>query len=520
MSQVLYFLLFLVIILVILLFLHSLRLRNNRGPFIFMIGLLWFFSYLFGHLGVSINLGLTDGFILEVRYSSAFFTMIFAAILLVYICEGTREARILILSSILAQVFIVAIQLFMHYPGASLIRPLAYESAVMLFSPSYRLFASIGIAIIDLFFAVFFFQFLVNRFKTASHALLLLFALFAAMTLDSVLYVSITENNNFTETLLSHLIVKGFISALVTVPIQLYLNRLKQLGGLTLKRGSLDIFRRIEDLEGDLEIANRELREYANKLEQKVEERTHEIKEKQALLDFELEMAATVQASMLPAEKPLEKIDVAVEYRPCSRVSGDLYQMGMLNDNDLYILIADISGHGVSAGLVGAMVNMSLSKMDFLTMHPAEVLQRISTEIEPLRGAHYLTAVFLKISLLDREIRFSNGAHVSPILISPGKKILRLEPTGGIIGVEEFANFQQKKARYSQQTRLVLFTDCIVEHKNEQGEEFSEGRLIEILLSTASLDVDHARGEVLAGLQKFNPLPYSDDLTLIIIDLP
>ena len=98
---------------------------------------LWFFIYLTGQLGLSLKLALFEDFIVEIRYSSSFYTLIFVGILLVYITEGTREARNLILVSIGAQLMIIIMQVFVHHLAFPLL-PSEYQSARARFHPALR----------------------------------------------------------------------------------------------------------------------------------------------------------------------------------------------------------------------------------------------------------------------------------------------------------------------------------------------------------------------------------------------
>ena len=187
--QFIYFLSFLSCVTLLLFFFHDLRIKNFRGPFVSLIVFLWFFSYLTGQLGLSLNLALSADFIIKIRYSSSFYTLIFVGILLVYITEGTRAARNLILVSIGAQFMIVVMQVFVHHLAYPLLPTEYHSAALAIFNPSYfRIFISIISAIAVLFFAIFFYQFLVNTIKFLPNGLLLFLSLIVSMFLDSFIF--------------------------------------------------------------------------------------------------------------------------------------------------------------------------------------------------------------------------------------------------------------------------------------------------------------------------------------------
>lgn len=501
--------------------LHALRTRSHRGPFIMLFTSFWFMSFLTGNLGYKVDV---PGLILpfEIRYSSSIFVLIFAALLLVYICEGTLPTRNMIYVSIGSQAVIALAQIFFHGPAIVLLTEENRKAAELIFKPAYlRMGVSLVATVIDLYFAVAFFQFLINRLGKLPLALTIFVALAATMAIDSVIFVGGTRPDKFLETLPSHIVFKTAISAFVSIPMALFIRWFQKHGNVDLKRGSLDIFRRIETLEEDLEKANAELRRYASGLEQMVEERTKEIREKQEHMDFELTVAAEVQRALLPSTAKLGGIPAAAAYIPATGVSGDLYDFALFRPDEVFFFIADISGHGVPGALVGSMCAMSLSRISLMDYDPGTILSRISDEIEGLSGSQYLTASLLKINTRTREIQYASGGHVPPILIGPSAKTLILEPTGSLIGVDRGAEFGVTKIVYKPGTRLFLYTDCVTEHRNVDRDEFGRERLLEILTSTRGATPQEVIDRVVWEVRFFGAdKPFTDDLTIIVADLP
>ncbi|MCB1307113.1 MAG: SpoIIE family protein phosphatase [Leptospiraceae bacterium] len=522
MNQVAYFILYLFVLAALLLLFHIVRVRRYRGPYIMYIAFLWFLIYMTGHLGYKIDWHLGEAGTITIRYSSAVFTLIFAGLLLVYICEGISQTQNLIAVSIGSQLVIALMQIFLYYLSLPILSLENKLVARIIFEPSFSSLAvSTTAMVIDLFFAVFFFQLLVNHLRKIPLGILIFFALAGTMALDSVMFVAGTRLDTFWTTLTSHLVFKTLVVAVLSGPLALYIRWYQRKGGLDLDRGSLDIFKRIETLTEDLEKANRELREYADHLEDKVEERTREIKKKQAQLDLELKMAADLQQAMMPDSSHVRNLSPAVEYIPSSAVSGDLYYFGSVSEHGAYIFLGDISGHGVPSALVGAMCNMSLSRINLRKSGPASTLARISGEIEDVAGTHYLTAIFVYMHLKDRVLVFANGGHVPGLLLSPSGKILQLEPTGSILGAGLPPEFGQKRVNYKKNTRLVLFTDCVTEARNSNREEFGYQRFLQILQAERKSTPADCVAAVIKGVRDFaGTQNLDDDLTLIIADLP
>ena len=521
-QQAVYFGMFLAVFLGLILFLHYLRTVSYRGPFVMAVVFLWLLIYLTGQLGYKLEFAVTDGFSISVRYSSALYTLIFAGILLVYITEGVQESRNIILVSLGSQVLLGLSQVFLYLLALPLIagKPELHAAAEIVFKPSFdRLLVSIVAVGIDLFFAVACFQWLVNRLKSPMFLILFL-ALSLTMALDSLIFVGGTRSGTFWPTLQSHLVFKTTISFVIAGPLALYVRWFGARLGLDLERGSLDIFRKLERLEEDLEAAHKELRRYADHLEQMVDERTEEIRRKQHQIDMELRMAAEVQVALLP---PMDKFPLphAVLYRPCSSVSGDLYEYGVLSSSEAYVFLADISGHGVPSALVGIMCFMALSRVDALETRPDNVLTEISRELTVISGTHYLTGVFLRIHHKERVVAYANGGHPAPILLGPSGDIFELEATGSLVGVGAEVSYGLRRVRYSPGTRLVLFTDCAYEARDAGKEELGRPRFVQLLQDTRALEPEEVTKRVLALVtQHVGRESLDDDLSLIIVDLP
>lgn len=494
--------------------LHAVRTTLLQGPFTAYFAFLWFLSALLGSLGFTLTLH-ESGQEIEVRFSTVVYTIAFCGLLLIYICEGISQARTFIAISLLCQILFGGAQFFIFEMRAIAGNAAAIET---LFQPSsLRFFAAVFTAVLSLFFQVSFFQFLLNRMNGRLIWIAMLLSLAVTMSLDSAVYIALTRPEMFLARFIPGALTKTLITSVLSVPLVLYLGWYKKHGSLDLKRGSLDIFKRIKGLEDDLRKANEELKRYAENLEKMVEDRTRVIQEKQAQIEKELKIASDIQAGTLPGA--LEGLATAVKYFPCSRVSGDMYDFARYTANQYYILIADIQGHGVPAALVGSMCRMSLGRIRLDTAEPAQVLSELSDSIAPVAAGHYLTAAFATINTETREVVYASGGHVAPLLLARSGNHLWMEATGTLLGLEEGSPYGQKKIRYAAGARLVFYTDCVTEQKNEMREEFGSARFLKLMQDCMAGSPQEAADRTVEELRKFGG-DFEDDLTLVILDLP
>lgn len=500
--------------------LQILRGRGFREPFLVYISLLWFLSFFAGAVNYSAQVEL-GGQVLRFRFSSAIYTLIFAGLVFVYIAEGINEARKVIAVSIASQIFFVLFQILLYLSRGYFLPASELALADKVLEPrAFNIGVSIVSTIVMLFLAVIAFQFLVNQVRRAPLWLNMFAALWVTLMLDSVVFLSFTRPEVFVKSLSAHALFKTALLLLFVFPLAFILRRFRRESELHLNRGTLDIFKKLENLEKDLERAHAELKDYAQNLEKMVEERTKEIRAKSETMQRELELATEVQRAMLPGENSVGPFQVACLYRPCHEVSGDLYDYAELPDGRIFVFIADISGHGVPSALVGAMCKMSLGSQDFSRTNAGEILKKLSEAMNKVTTNHYLTGTVLLVNPRERTIEYANGGHVPCLLQSATSSFLPLEATGTVIGSFISAPYNFRKIAYPAGTRLILLTDGIVEQKNAKREEFGLERLQKALADTRIKKPAEALNEIwrrsseFAGTERF-----SDDVTLLIADL-
>jgi len=500
--------------------LQILRGRGFREPFLVYICLLWFLSFFTGsiHFAQQIELG---GYTLKFRFSSAIYTLIFAGLVFVYIAEGINETRKVIAVSMASQVFLVLFQVFLYLTRGYFLPASELAVADKVLEPrAFNIAVSLINTIVMLFLAVVTFQFLVNRLTRAPLEFNMFLALWITMMLDSAIFVGLTRPEVFSSSMAAHALFKTALLLLFVFLLAFILRRFRRLSELNLNRGALDIFKKLENLEKDLERAHAELKSYAQNLEKMVEERTREIKAKSEIMRRELELATEVQQAMLPSTQSLKQLQMACFYKPCHEVSGDLYDFAELPDGRIFVFVADISGHGVPSALVGAMCKMSLGSQDFSRINPGEILKRLSDAMRKVTSNHYLTGTVLLINPRARTIEYANGGHIPCLLQSATSSFLPLEATGTVIGSFISAPYDFRKIAYPSGTRLILLTDGIVEQKNANREEFGLERFQRALAEMRTQTPAMVVGEIwrrsceFAGTDRF-----SDDVTLLIADL-
>jgi PAS domain S-box-containing protein len=231
----------------------------------------------------------------------------------------------------------------------------------------------------------------------------------------------------------------------------------------------------------------------AVELEDKVRARTEELSvQNQELVrvrhetEMELDMAKQVQQGMLPKVLPrIEGYEVAAAYAPTGKVSGDFYDFIRLDADHLFMLMTDVSGHGVPAALVTAMAKMAFDRHVKAGIPVSEVLKRVNVDLcAAINTDHYLTAFAGILELSTGRLSYSRVCHPYPVVYRHGSRSLEhLQMRGGFfLGMFEDNSYSEQETVLLPGDLLFVYTDGINESFNSKDELYGRKRLDGVIL--------------------------------------
>ena len=151
-------------------------------------------------------------------------------------------------------------------------------------------------------------------------------------------------------------------------------------------------------------------------------------------LETELAEAMAFQQSMLPErERMLNRVAVSCRYIPCSALGGDLYDYGSAASGQTALLIADVSGHGVSAAMLTGIVKSGFHASHVDGFDPAAVVQRVSMGLAAFSPDRFVTLIAALISPEERWLRYVNAGHPPMVLWGPTREPVWLGSTGPLV---------------------------------------------------------------------------------------
>ncbi len=281
--------------------------------------------------------------------------------------------------------------------------------------------------------------------------------------------------------------------------------------------------------------------EYLNKnLEKIVRQRTSELESSNNLLasknselefekertEKEIELASFVQQSFYNQNLPkLTGWEVAYYLKPLSGVSGDLYDFFHKNNKLLGLGVFDVSGHGISSGLVTMLVK-NIIEQEFYSGEDKkldDIMNIINDRVIAEKGniENYLTGTLVRF--YEDRMDFVSAGHPPALLLKHDSNspefIYTNETQYGVVGIADFPiNFQTYSVELNQGDSLLFYTDGITEAMNSNREEFGKKRLYDAFQRFKDLTLNEQIKSLVNEVYAFRGTEkLDDDITLIIL---
>jgi sigma-B regulation protein RsbU (phosphoserine phosphatase) len=202
-------------------------------------------------------------------------------------------------------------------------------------------------------------------------------------------------------------------------------------------------------------------------------------KQRSALED-DLQFAAQIQRGLLP-DRDIEygRWRVDYVYEPVQLISGDYCDV-IVDGDDLYFILGDVSGHGMAASLLMSNLHAIFHSLVPLNLELSELMTRANRLLMRSSLANQFATLVVGKASADGEIETVNAGHLPPLLIKNGVKG-ELDLAGLPLGMFNDAEFRSQKVRLSGGDSLLLFTDGVTETINGDGDEFGTARLCEAI---------------------------------------
>jgi sigma-B regulation protein RsbU (phosphoserine phosphatase) len=243
-------------------------------------------------------------------------------------------------------------------------------------------------------------------------------------------------------------------------------------------------------------------------------------------MEGELRNARDVQRVLLPQGEPVVPgYRVSGTNMPARIISGDYYDHLELGDGRHGVVIADVSGKGVAAGLLMAMCRSVLRSLAGAHDSPAEALGRVNRQLFPdIKEDMFISLFYAVIEGDAGTVKFARAGHDPALLYRAEERSVELiKPPGLALGIDDGDVFERvtkvQEIRMSPGDCLLFHTDGVKEAVNAAGEEFGMDRLRDAFRECASLGAEATIRCVERELAKFvGEAPQMDDVTLVAVE--
>lgn len=238
-------------------------------------------------------------------------------------------------------------------------------------------------------------------------------------------------------------------------------------------------------------------------------------------MEEEIGIARRIQKRLLPSESPLfPGYDVAAFNHPSQEVSGDVFDFVEVAPGQLGIMIGDVAGKGIAAGIVMATFRASVRAEVRNNYAISVILDKVNRLMcESIEETTFVTAVYGVLDGPLRRLTYSNAGHNPPLLLRAGGEAEWLGEGGTVLGSFPGAEYRETFLDLGPGDRLVFYTDGITEAQAASGEMFGVERLEALL--RAQPENRSARGicaEILEAVRAHcGRAQAEDDLTAIVL---
>jgi len=259
-----------------------------------------------------------------------------------------------------------------------------------------------------------------------------------------------------------------------------------------------------------------------------------ELRAKNLIMEENLRMAREIQAAMLPQQYPIFPKDVPPgqsafqfvhRYDPAESVSGDFFSVSALSENEASVFICDVTGHGVRAALVTAMIRALAEELKPLARDPGIFLRKLNSDLCSIlksSGSPMLTTAFYLVADWTTGVmRFANAGHPKPLLIR--RSTGRVEPLMNVTGQSQPAlglfddpPYQTTEVALTPGDFVMLFTDGLYEVQGLNEELYSQARMMTDVQNLLSHSNQKLFDELLEAIRTFSAShEFDDDVCLV-----
>ncbi|HGE69601.1 TPA: serine/threonine protein phosphatase, partial [Candidatus Poribacteria bacterium] len=238
-------------------------------------------------------------------------------------------------------------------------------------------------------------------------------------------------------------------------------------------------------------------------------------------IERELSIAGEVQSELLPKVNPnIDRFEIKTKFLPYGQLSGDLYDFIELDDKNIGLVIADVSGKGIPSAILMATTHATIrantsNNDDFSASKIISAVNRYICEYS--RTTEFVTAFYGVLNSENLTLRYTNAGHNPPVIFREGVGFF-LEAGGIPAGIIKDTQYAEELIELMPDDIILLYTDGAIEAVNSKKEMFGLRRVMQIVQKNYKANPEELIDVIYSKLSDFlDGTPQSDDITIIVI---
>jgi serine phosphatase RsbU (regulator of sigma subunit) len=237
-------------------------------------------------------------------------------------------------------------------------------------------------------------------------------------------------------------------------------------------------------------------------------------------MERELEIGGEVQRSLLPTQLPqLPTFEFASRFEPARHVGGDFFDVRLLDDGRVALLLADVSDKGVHAALF-----MAVTRTLFLTearrlVNPVDVVQAVHAGLlEVSTSEMFVTALYGVLDPNTGEFHYVRAGHDEPLWVRKDGTTEFLGGRGRFLGMWPGLPLEERQITLGSGDCLIIYSDGVTDMTNPDGEPFGRGRVEAFVRSIRAYEAERIARSLFNVVQQHRGhAPAFDDFTLLVV---
>lgn len=239
----------------------------------------------------------------------------------------------------------------------------------------------------------------------------------------------------------------------------------------------------------------------------------------------ELASAALIQRAMLPpaldSEVLRDRCDAFADMKPARKVGGDLFDLTLLDNDRLALVVGDVCGKGVPASLFMCATVTALRLAARNESDLGKLIEQANDGLSALNAESMFTTLFYGVlDLRDGRLTYVNCGHTAPFILDH-RGCTELPGHGPPLGFFPGQRWTAQSIDLGPGDAIFIFSDGVTECFNPQGEEYGEARLAELLTANRTRGAKGLVQAVVADAERFaDGAEQSDDITCLAAFMP